>query len=59
MQSVNYIDLWKLLDLLRNNIFMWYKWKIFQEVIIGNPNFFLHNIYSILIHLDCVGSKQA
>jgi len=41
MQSVKYMDLQKLLDLLQNF------WKIFQEVIIGNPNFFHHNIYLV------------
>jgi hypothetical protein len=41
MQSVKYMDLQKLLDLL------WNFWKIFQELIIGNLNFFLHNIYFV------------
>jgi hypothetical protein len=54
MQSVDYTNLWKILNLLQNNISMWYKWKIFQK-------WFLET-YCILIDLDCGGeqaSKQA
>jgi hypothetical protein len=35
------MDLRKLIDLL------WNFWMIFQEVILVNPNFFLHNIYLV------------
>jgi hypothetical protein len=48
MQSVKYMDLRKLLDLLHNF------WKIFQEVILGNPNFFLHNMYVVFLFIYIV-----
>jgi len=46
MQSVKYVDLQKLLDILQN-MSMWYKRKIFQKIFLENPNFFLHNIYLV------------